>query len=182
MKSNPNSLDRLLAFDARLSRQLCLSPWSEGWRWARLAAHLGDGPLVFSGLGLVYGLGWLVAEAQLRQAVWVIALLVLVVAPVVTLIKFAVRRQRPQLPGEFVSFRYDAYSFPSGHAARMAALAVGVMFFNLPLGWSFIGLAVGVAVARVVVGIHYVSDVIAGLGLGALVAWTVRVMLLYFPG
>jgi undecaprenyl-diphosphatase len=137
--------------------------------------------LVFGGLGLVYELSWLAAKAQLRQAILVIALLVLIVAPLVTLIKFVVRRQRPQPPGEFVSFQYDVYSFPSGHAARLAALAVSVMFFNLPLGWSFVGLAVGVAAARVAVGIHYISDVLVGLGLGALVAWTVQTLRLYLP-
>jgi undecaprenyl-diphosphatase len=92
------------------------------------------------------------------------------------------RRQRPQPPGEFVTFQYDIYSFPSGHAARLAALAVSVMFFDVLLGWSLVVLAICVVVARIAVGIHYVSDVVIGLGLGALVAWAGLVLLSYVSG
>ena len=105
-------VEQLLRLDARLSQQLCLPPES-GWRrWAGLVAHLGDGPLVFGGLGLVYGLGWLADAGSLRQAAIVLALLVLAAILVVSLVKFGVRRQRPQPPGEFVTFHYDVYSFP----------------------------------------------------------------------
>jgi undecaprenyl-diphosphatase len=145
-------------------------------------AHLGDGPLVFGGLGLVYGVGWLGANVQLRQTVLMTIFLVLAAMIVVTLIKFMARRQRPQPPGEFVTFQYDIYSFPSGHAARLAALAVSVMFFDVLLGWSLVVLAICVVVARIAVGIHYVSDVVIGLGLGALVAWAGLVLLSYVSG
>ncbi|MBI1879571.1 MAG: phosphatase PAP2 family protein [Chloroflexi bacterium] len=127
----------------------------------------------------LYGLGWLGAKAQLCQVVLMMALLVLAAMLLVTLIKFTVRRRRPRPPGEFVTFQYDAYSFPSGHAARLAALAVSVMFFDPLLGWGFVGLAIGVAGARIAVGIHYLSDVIIGLGLGALVAWAGLTLLPY---
>lgn len=144
-------------------------------------AHLGDGPLVFGGLGLVYSVGWLAASVQLRQTVLMIVLPVLAAMIGVTLIKFMVRRQRPQPPGEFVTFQYDIYSFPSGHAARLTALAVSVMFFDILLGWSLVALAVCVVVARIAVGIHYISDVVVGLGLGALVAWAGLALLPYLP-
>jgi undecaprenyl-diphosphatase len=172
-------VERLLSLDARLSRQLSLRPGSGWWFLFRLAAHLGDGPLVFGGLALGYGLGWLWANPQLRQAVIFITLIVLVAMIVVTLIKFRVRRQRPRPPGEFVTFQYDAYSFPSGHAARLAALATTMMFFDFLPGWSFMALAASVAVARVAVGIHYLSDVIIGMGLGILVAGAGLALLLY---
>lgn len=166
-----NSIERLLNLDVRLSQQLSLLPGSNRRRWVGWVAHLGDGPLVFGGLGLVYGLGWLGLAVHLHQAVLMTALLIVAVMAVVTLTKFVVRRPRPQPPGEFVTFQYDAYSFPSGHAARLAALAVGLMFFDRFLGWSLIVLAVSVAAARVTLGIHYVSDVVIGLALGALLAW-----------
>lgn len=171
LNSPPSSLDRLLGLDARLSRQLYLPPESSWWSRARLVAHLGDGPLVFGGLGLVYSLGWLGGKPQLCQASLLIALIVLAVMGVVTLVKFGVRRQRPRPPGEFVTFQYDAYSFPSGHAARLTALAASVMFFDPLLGLVFGALALSVAAARVLIGIHYLSDIIVGLGLGLLIAW-----------
>lgn len=134
-------------------------------------AHLGDGPLVFGGLGLVYAWSWLEAKPHLGQAVLLMALIVLVVIGIVTLVKYGVRRERPRPPGEFVTFQYDAYSFPSGHAARLTALATSVMFFDPLLGLFFAALALGVAAARVLVGVHYLGDIIVGLGLGLLIAW-----------
>ncbi|HXW01635.1 MAG TPA: hypothetical protein VEC93_24705 [Anaerolineae bacterium] len=79
-------VDRLLNFDAKLSNWLSL-PLESNWRQlARLVAHLGDGPLVFGGLGLAYGLSWLLDQAQLGQEILTIILIVLAVLIIVTLI------------------------------------------------------------------------------------------------
>lgn len=154
-----------------MSQQLSLPLESKGRYWAGVVAHLGDGPLVFVGLGLAYGLGWWTDASLLRQAAVVLLILVIAAILVVTLVKFGVRRRRPQPPGEFVTFAYDVYSFPSGHAARLTALAVGMLFFDSFLGWTLLALALSVALARVLVGVHYLSDILMGLALGALVAW-----------
>lgn len=168
---NSSSVERLLKLDIRLSQQLSL-PLESNWRHgASLVAHLGDGPLVFGGLGLVYGLGWWADASLVRQAALTLTILVLAAILLVTLVKFGVRRRRPHPPGEFVTFAYDVYSFPSGHAARLAALAIGGLFFNVSLGWTLMLLAVSVALARVLVGVHYLSDILMGLALGGLVAW-----------
>lgn len=134
-------------------------------------AHLGDGPYVFSGLILACLLGWLRSDFHFCQNVLVIACMVLTAGLVVTLIKFVVRRQRPQPPGEFVTFHYDVYSFPSGHSARLGALAVGVLFWYPVGGMILAVIALGVAAARVGVGVHYLTDIVVGLGVGGLVAW-----------
>lgn len=164
-------MDDFLRLDAWLTQRLVLSPKSGWWGWARLLAHVGDGPYVFGGLGFIYLLSWLGPEFYRRQAVLSIILTVLAALVIVTLIKFTVRRQRPHLPGEFVTFQYDAYSFPSGHSARLAALAVSSVFFFPGLGWVLMVVAVSVALARVAVGIHYLSDILVGLAVGAVVAW-----------
>lgn len=164
-------MDRWSTLDTYFSRRFAIPVESQWWRLVRVAAHLGDGPVVFASLTAVYLLGWLLDDAYLRQASLVIMVEVLLVMLTVTLIKFAVRRERPQPPGEFVTFRYDAYSFPSGHAARMTALAVGVIFFFPSLGWAAILVALSVAVARVAVGVHYFSDILAGLAAGSILAW-----------
>lgn len=164
-------MKQFLATDSRLSQQFTLSSESGWWQWARFLAHAGDGPYVFSGLGCIYLLGWLWQDDALRQANSLIALIVFLAIVAVTIIKFTIRRQRPHPPGEFVKLQYDLYSFPSGHAARMAALAVSTIFFYPVAGWALIIVTVGVAVARILVGVHYLSDVIGGLCTGALVAW-----------
>lgn len=171
-------MKRLLAFDATFSQYLTLSPESGWWQRARVLAHLGDGPYIFGVLGLGYLLGWLWPNPFLRQAMLTVALSVLLTMGIVTLIKYLVRRERPHPPGEFVVFPYDRYSFPSGHSARMVALAVSTLFFYPLFGWALVVITLGVAVSRIVVGIHYFSDIVVGIGVGTLVAWGALPLLL----
>jgi undecaprenyl-diphosphatase len=173
-------MERLLAFDATLSRRFGLPLESGWWQLAKFTAHLGDGPYVFGGLGLAYLLSWFRDKLYFRRAILAITLIILTTMIIVTLIKFLVRRERPRPPGEFVTFKYDAYSFPSGHAARLAALAVSTNFFFPSFGWALAIITLIVAVARVAVGIHYVIDIVVGLAVGAMVAWGADTFVLPF--
>lgn len=168
---------RLAALDETLSQRLALTPDSDGWQIVRFTAHVGDGQYVFGVLGIIYLLGWLLDKPLLRRDALTIALVVLAAVMVTTVIKFVVRRQRPRPPGEFVSLQYDKYSFPSGHAARLAALFVIVGFFYPLFGWLLGVVTLLVAAARVAVGIHYVTDVLVGLLVGILVSWAAILLL-----
>lgn len=174
-------MERLVIFDAALSRRFTLSQNSTWRQMAGLMAHLGDGLYVFGGLGLLHLAGRLGGDSLLRRNTVIIVLIVITTMLAVTFIKFLVRRQRPQPPGEFVTLQYDLYSFPSGHAARLAALAVSAAYFYPPAAWLLAGVALSVAAARVAVGIHYVSDIAAGLTVGALVARTAITLLSLLP-
>jgi undecaprenyl-diphosphatase len=85
--------------------------------------------------------------------------------------KQAVRRPRPPLELTPVARRLRRIpvttSFPSGHSASAAAFATGVALewplLALPVGL----LAAGVGASRVVTGVHYPTDVLAGFALGA---------------
>lgn len=64
-------------------------------------------------------------------------------------------------------------SFPSGHTAAMALFA-GVWALSTSrraLSWLALGLAVLVGLSRMAVGVHWPSDVLAGLALGWVSAW-----------
>jgi undecaprenyl-diphosphatase len=65
-------------------------------------------------------------------------------------------------------------SFPSGHAASAAAFTTAVVL-ELPwMGVPLAPLASAVAVSRVVIGVHYPSDVVAGAALGVALAVVTR--------
>jgi undecaprenyl-diphosphatase len=94
--------------------------------------------------------------------------------PAYKLIKHSVKRSRPcqTLPG--VERRVnpsDQFSFPSGHAAAafLVATLLGNAYpylFPITAVWA---LAVGFS--RICLGVHYPSDVLAGMALGTLSAF-----------
>ncbi len=61
-------------------------------------------------------------------------------------------------------------SFPSDHATFVFAVAVAVALVNRRAGMAALALALFVSFARVYVGEHYVSDVVAGALIGGGVA------------
>ncbi len=155
-------LHHLNKLDRSLSEQLTLSLTSP-WRWLPAAgAHLGDGLFWFAIGGFLLAFG----NDLIRRLTLITLAAVLLSTGISTLIKYTVRRRRPQELTQFYTIKYDRYSFPSGHATRMAAIAsvVGVRVPTLSLpGWI---LALLVATCRVLVGVHYIGDVLVGLVIG----------------
>jgi membrane-associated phospholipid phosphatase len=64
------------------------------------------------------------------------------------------------------------WSFPSNHAAVAGAVGVAVLWSAVRLGTAVLVLAAAAAASRVVVGVHFPHDVVAGFLLGAVVAAT----------
>lgn len=85
-------------------------------------------------------------------------------------VKRVVRRPRPHLPAGAAPLVRTAgrHSFPSAHAcsSAAAALAYGALAPGLPLRPA----AAAVCASRLVAGVHYPSDVAAGVLLGAATA------------
>jgi undecaprenyl-diphosphatase len=61
--------------------------------------------------------------------------------------------------------------FPSGHSTTAFALAVSLGSFYPEARPLLLILAANVAVSRVVVGMHFLSDVLVGSGMGALLGY-----------
>ena len=68
------------------------------------------------------------------------------------------------------SFAPDIDSFPSGHATSVFAVATVFAAYYPRLRWPLYALAAAIALGRVYLARHYVSDIIAGAALGAIVA------------
>jgi undecaprenyl-diphosphatase len=83
-------------------------------------------------------------------------------------LKEFVGRPRPMelYPGLGWTVVDPGHSFPSGHATVAFALA-GCLAVRWPRGrLLWIGLATGVALSRIALGLHWPSDLIAGAGIG----------------
>ena len=61
----------------------------------------------------------------------------------------------------------DQYSFPAGHTLHAVAFTLIAVHGYPALAWVLLPFAVLVALSRVVLGLHYPSDVLAGALLGA---------------
>ena len=70
----------------------------------------------------------------------------------------------------FIATR-DKFSFPSGHSTTAFAVAMSVGSFYPEIMPVLIVLAANVAISRVIVGMHFLSDVLAGAGMGALLGY-----------
>lgn len=160
-------LIRLLEWDRRLTARLRIAERPGPLRsFAALLAHSGDSWFWGAGLALV----WLLAPGLWRWRAGILLISILVTAVLVLLIKFTVRRQRPEGEWGRVYRNTDPHSFPSGHAVRAVMLTVIALGIGpWPLALALALWAPLVVLARVAMGVHYLSDVVAGAGLGAVV-------------
>jgi undecaprenyl-diphosphatase len=74
-------------------------------------------------------------------------------------------------PAEVVRSYKSSFSFPSSHATNItgAMLFLGLVFRRWL--WPLIFVAVLVSWSRVYVGVHWTSDVIGGMAIGAALGW-----------
>ena len=97
------------------------------------------------------------------------------------LIKWIVGRRRPIIiitPFHFEPFiggfkglfRQPGLCFPSGHASLSLATALSLSILLPRWRWVWLAIAFAVAVERILENAHYLSDVVAGLGVGMLSA------------
>lgn len=168
-------MQKILDLDARLSSQLRLVERPGVFRSvAAFLAHSGDSWFWWGALGLLWWLGppfW-------KHWAQIVLLSIIGLALLVLTIKFLVRRKRPE--GEWGGFyrKTDPHSFPSGHAAR--AILIAVLVTGLGPPWLSVILwfwAPLVCLARVVMGVHYLTDILAGIFTGLLTGIGILVFL-----
>jgi undecaprenyl-diphosphatase len=64
----------------------------------------------------------------------------------------------------------DQFSFPSGHTITAFAVSVAMIQFYPELSAALMFCAVSIAASRIVLGMHFLSDVLAGAAIGTALA------------
>lgn len=160
--------DVWLARDKEWSQQL--AKWTGNGRFrhplAWVLARTGDS---LFWLALIAWLLW-----QKQGLGWDLLWTVVVTAVIVGILKGIFRRQRPQ---EKWAIATDKYSFPSGHATRATAVAITLTFAFPTYGFLFPVWAALVSLARVALSRHFLSDVVGGLVVGAIIGVFLQMIL-----
>lgn len=167
-------LERLLEADRQYSARLRYAEKPGPLRQlAIFLAHSGDS--WFWGAGLAAT--WLVAGPEGKLFALRLALAIGGLAVLVLAVKRMFRRRRPEGDWGAIYRKTDPHSFPSGHAARMAMLAVLAAALGPAwLAWLLLAWAPLVALARVAMGVHYLSDVAGGAVMGVVAGLALAVV------
>lgn len=144
--------------------------------WMLAASRAGDGWLWWCcGISLLFS-----RDPARHQAIAAAAVAVLAGIFSFKILKRLVGRRRPCAlePHCWANLLPpDQFSFPSGHSITGFAVAVALGTFY-PAAFPVLAFcAASVAISRVVLGMHFLSDVLAGSGLGAILGYTAALLL-----
>jgi len=162
--------ERLLAGESRWCLRVNgLCARSRSRRCFAVVSQLGDGPLwyaLMAALLVLDGRNGLLASAHL-------AVTGLVALGLYTALKRWTRRPRPFASDARILAwvaPLDEFSFPSGHTLHAVAFSLVAMAHYPLLAWVLVPFTASVAVSRVVLGLHYPSDVLAATAIGLALA------------
>jgi undecaprenyl-diphosphatase len=150
-----------------------------GWRpprwvriWMVLASRLGDGWLWYA-IGLIL---LLFGGANRFLAVGAATLSAAISVTLFLQLKKLAHRRRPcaiERSCWATLLPPDQFSFPSGHTMTAFSVAVPLSLFYPSIEAGLLFCALSIAASRILLGLHFLSDVVAGSALGAILGYSV---------
>jgi len=136
-------------------------------RVIRAISKLGDGPLYVIAGGILYLIGTTNSHLALMSLVLAFAC----ERPVYFFLKNILKRERPSqcIVTGFVE-PSDKFSLPSGHSSA-AWLFYVILTWYFPILMPLLAIALAISLSRVMLGVHYPCDIIAGALLGCTFAY-----------
>lgn len=145
--------------------------------------------IIFS-CGLLYGLGARFfthsesgkkhAEKIIRSAIYLLIVLT-VTGLIVTILKIGIGRFRPSMLAEHglsgfspLNFVLGQGSYPSGHSQVIFAAMIGLHFVYPRYDFIYFFLAGIVAISRLMIGVHFLGDILLGAAIGGCGAFIIR--------
>lgn len=171
-KVRAHTLERLAAWDRGLCRRFNSVSRFAVPRVALVAAsRLGDGIFWYALMAVLLATGGAEAAAAVMHMVAAGVLCTIIYKA----LKQGTSRPRPYAAHDGITLwtaPLDQYSFPSGHTLHAVAFTLIALAYYPQLFWLLVPFTILVALSRVVLGLHYPSDVLAGAVIGAAVAVT----------
>ncbi len=155
--------------------QWCLQAnvWAEkSWvrRYVQTISRLGDGPVWYL-LGAVI---LLVEGRQGLPAFLHLSLMAVTTSLLYRYLKKWTKRPRPFANDQRIhvwTAPLDEFSFPSGHTLHAVSFTLVTLAYYPMLAVVLVPLAISIALSRVILGLHYPSDVFAATLIGSILAW-----------
>lgn len=148
---------------------------------AKIVTILGDSLWYFIILVSAFIYFWFLAKNKLWSKRIIFILVSLSISGLLNLlIKWLAGRYRPNmLEKGFFGFNYfgvgyDLNSFPSGHTVTAFSLAAAISILFPRTGIVAFIIAISIGMTRIILTSHYLSDVIAGAGIGILSAMILK--------